>query len=288
MIAHVAQAGEGRGRVVLHLTQANASSVALEAAVRVAQAFQSEIESLFVEDAELLDIAGLPFAKEISLCGRHSRPISRDTLQLEMRAAASALERRIAELARAADVPLHMTVVRNEPVKALAEACAAHGPWNVVALAAPLLDFDGAAIERLFTEVPGTTGLILVARTARRTQGRTVALVEDIAHFEAVLSTARRLDAASGGNNLTLLLVAETDEEAQTMDEQARLVIGDDETVEIVRARVATNAPGMAAELIRRLDAGIIVGRLGPLVMKPDVNLRPLAAVLECPLFLIR
>ena len=73
MIAHVAEAGEGRGRVVLHLTHAAPSPVAIEAAVRVARAFQSEIESLFVEDAALLDIAAFPFACEISLSGRQRR-----------------------------------------------------------------------------------------------------------------------------------------------------------------------------------------------------------------------
>ena len=55
MIAHVAQAGEDRGRVVLHLRSANPSAIALEAAVRIARAFQSEIESLFVQDEQLMD-----------------------------------------------------------------------------------------------------------------------------------------------------------------------------------------------------------------------------------------
>lgn len=288
MIAHVAQAGEGRGRVVLHLTQTSPSQMALEAAVRVAQAFQSEIESVFVEDAELLDIAGLPFAREISFSGRHSRALSPEIVERQMRAAAQGLSRRIGDLARAAEVPLRETVVRDEPVRALAQACNAKGPWNVVALTSPLCDLDCAGLERLFAAVPGTTGLIVVGRTVRRTQGRIVALVEDIAHFEAVLATARRLRDTSGDTRLTLLLVAESDAEAQTMDEQARLVIGDDDGLEIVRARVAPNAPGMAAEIIRRLDAGFIVCRLGPLVMPRDGDLRPLSAVLECPMFLIR
>ncbi len=288
MIAHVAQAGEGRGRVVLHLTGATPSVVAIEAALRVAQAFQSELESLFVEDAALLDIAGLPFSREISLCGRHSRALSTESVERQMRAAASALAAMISKLARAADVPLHMTTVRDEPVHALAAACAERGPWNVVALAAPLAGIDAAALARLFAAVPGTTGLIVVGPRARRSQGRIVALVEDIAHFEATLATARRLQAASDQERLTLLLVAEADDEAQTMDEQVRLVIGDDEAIEIVRARVAPGAPGMAAELIRRLNAGFIVTHLGPLVVPPDGDQRPLAAVLQCPLFLIR
>ena len=39
MIAHVAQTGENRGRVVLQLGSAHPSVIALEAAVRIARAF---------------------------------------------------------------------------------------------------------------------------------------------------------------------------------------------------------------------------------------------------------
>ena len=53
MIAHVASSGEDRGRVVLQLGSRTPNEVALNAAIRIARAFQSEIESLFVEDQQL-------------------------------------------------------------------------------------------------------------------------------------------------------------------------------------------------------------------------------------------
>ena len=76
MIAHVAETGENQGRVVLHLGSVHPSTIALEAAVRIAQAFQSEIESLFVEDEQLFDCAAYGFVREVSLSGRHSRAVS--------------------------------------------------------------------------------------------------------------------------------------------------------------------------------------------------------------------
>ena len=288
MIAHVAEAGEGRGRVVLHLTPTASSPVAIEAAVRVARAFQSEIESLFVEDTTLLDIAALPFTCEISLCGRKRRELSPELVARQMRASAAAISRRLTKLAQVADVPLQVTVVRSEPIEALASTCASRGPWNVVALADPLASADGEGLDRLFASVPGTTGLIVVGPMAKRADGHVVAIVEDIADFDAVLRTARRLHGTRKDTKLTLLLVAESEEEAQRMDEQARLAIGADEIVEIVRARVEPNAPGVAAELIRRQAAGFIVSRFGGLVVPRHGDLRQLSAVLECPLFLIR
>jgi hypothetical protein len=288
MIAHVAEAGEGRGRVVLHLTPARASPVALEAAVLVARAFQSEIESLFVEDATLLDIAALPFAREISLTGRQSRQLSPEIVERELRSAAAAIVRQVRRLAEAAEVPLQTTVVRSDSLAALAAACAVRGPWNVVALGEPLPPGDCSLLRQLFASVPGTTGLVFVGPTAKRATGRIVALIEDIEHFESVLRTARRLLQATRQERLTLLLLAESEAEAELMDEQARLVLGEDEAVEIVRARVQPDSPGMVAELIRRLGAGFIIGRFGGFVVPEKGDLRLLAGTLECPLFLIR
>src|SRR5690349_23094669 len=76
MIAHVAETGENQGRVVLQLGSVHPSAIALEAAVRIAQAFQSEIESVFVEDEQLFDCAAYNFVREVSLSGRHSRAVS--------------------------------------------------------------------------------------------------------------------------------------------------------------------------------------------------------------------
>jgi len=67
MIAHVAESGEDRGRVVLHLRSGNPHVIAVEAALRVARAFGSDLESLFVEDEQLFDCAAYGFAREVSL-----------------------------------------------------------------------------------------------------------------------------------------------------------------------------------------------------------------------------
>ncbi len=288
MIAHVAEAGEGRGRVVLHLSAARASPLALQAAVLVARAFQSEIESLFVEDAKLIEIASLPFAREISFTGRQSRQLSPEIVERDLRSAAAAIVRQVRLLAEAAEVPMQTTVVRSDPLAALAAACAARGPWNVVALGEPLPPGDCSLLRQLFLTVPGTTGLVFVGPTAKRASGRIVALVDDIESFESILRTASRLLQAARQERLTLLLLAESDTEAELMDAQARLVIGPDAAVEIIRARVQADSPGMVAELIRRLGAGFLVGRFGGFVVPHEGDIKALAGSLECPLFLIR
>ena len=63
---------------------------ALQAAVRVARAFQAEIESVFVEDAQLFDCAAYSFVREVSLSGRHSRTVSALQMSEGLRLAAQA------------------------------------------------------------------------------------------------------------------------------------------------------------------------------------------------------
>ena len=98
MIAHVAAAGERRGRVVLWLgSSAAASRFAIEAAMLLGQAFQAEVESLYVEDKQLFDLADFPFARVIGASGDGWRPLPQAALECELRFAAAALHRQVAE-----------------------------------------------------------------------------------------------------------------------------------------------------------------------------------------------
>ena len=134
MIAHVAAADENRGRVVLRITTAQPSPVALDAAIQLAQGFRSEIECLFVEDADLIALAEFPFAREISRTGRPRRELTRAGVEAEFKAACRIAERMVTGRAERADVPVRVTVVRDEPVHALATTCAQCGPRSGPAL----------------------------------------------------------------------------------------------------------------------------------------------------------
>lgn len=288
MIAHVAEAGEQRGRVVLRLTHGRAHPMALEAAIRVAQAFQSEIESLFIEDQQLFELASFSFAREISLTGRRRQALSPESIALDLQHAAAALQRRIGVLARLAEIPLRVTVVRDEPVNAVAQACATCGPWNVVALAEPLSADSPALLRQLFAAVGGTTGIVVVGPNACRTSGPIVAEIEDIADLEPMLRTAGKLLAVTGAESLSLLLVGRNDSETLEMEGQARLILGAEPAATILRASIRHGAPIELAEQLRRSGCGFILARFGSLLVPADGDLDHLTQTLECPLFLIR
>ena len=287
MIAHVAETGENHGRVVLQMGSARPSAVALEAAVRIARAFQSEIESIFVEDRQLFDCAGYAFVREVSLTGRQSRAVSAAEMTRDLRLAAQAARRQLEALARRAEVPLRSRVVRDEPLRALSIACAESGPWNVVALAEPFAGSNAHLLKQLLLEISGATGLVVVGPKARRVTGPAVIAVEDVEHMPGLLKAAERL-AAVDGAMITALLVATDEERLAQMEGQARLLVRAREDVRIETAAAARGVSGVVAEALRRLQGGIVICEYGGLVVPDEGDLKPLASVLECPLFLVR
>jgi hypothetical protein len=287
MIAHVAETGENRGRVVLQLGSAHPSAIALEAAVRIARAFQSEIESVFVEDEQLFDCAAYGFVREVSLTGRVSRAVSAAGMTQDLRLAAQGARRQLEALARLAEVPLRSRVVRDEPLRALAIACAETGPWNVLALAEPFAGGNAGLVKQLLVEISGTTGIVMVGPRARRVTGPTVIAVEDADTLPSLLRAAERLTALDG-TQIVLLLIAHDDEVLDRMDGQARLVVEAREDVRIERAAMARGEAAVVAEALRRLGGGFVICQFGGLVVPHEGNLKPLASVLECPMFLVR
>lgn len=287
MIMHVAEAGEQRGRVVLHLTTGQPSAVALEAAVRIARAFNSEIESLFVEDSQLFEMASYPFAREISRFGAHTRALSCDELERQLRVLAQSLTRRVEAMARAAEVPAHARIVRGVPLAALAQACADCGPWNVVALADPMPAAGSERLRELFDAVADITGLVLVGPKAQRTSGPIIAALEDIEHLPHMMRVGERLAGALGGE-IAILLLAETPEDAHLMEDQARLALGNPSGLRIMSSAGLDSTPAVLAETLRRLRGGFVLGQYGGLLVPRDGDLKPLVASLECPLFVMR
>jgi hypothetical protein len=287
MIAHVAETGENQGRVVLQLGSARPSRVAMEAAVQIARAFQSEIESIFVEDKQLFDCAAYAFVREVSLTGRLGRAVTADAMTRDLRLAAQAARRQLEAMARRAEVPLRSRVVRDEPLRALSIACAESGPWNVVALAEPFAPGNGSLLRQLIMEISGTTGLVMVGPKARRITGPVVAAVEDAQRIPVLLRAAERL-AALDGAPIVLLLIAPDEERLAQIESHARLVVAEREDVRIELAAVAHGETAVVAEALRRLPIGFLICQFGGLVVPDEGDLRPLASVLECPLFLVR
>lgn len=289
MIGHVASAEEARGRVVLRLScGASAADAAFEAAVRIAKAFDSEIEGLFVEDRQLIDLTAYPFAKEISLNGRVSRTLSSQDLEREFRLAFRAVRQRLEAMAKRSETRMWARSVRDDPISALARVCAEAGPWNVIVMGEAFGPRDGRVLGEILGSVRDATGLCTVGPRSRRTSGPVVVAVEDPERMLSMMRTAERL-AGTGPrrDGVIALLVGDSPEQLHWLEGQARLLLSQGYSAEILVAPAAHGEPASTAEAIRRTSAGFVIAQYGGLTV-PSGDLRPLAAALESPLFLVR
>lgn len=293
MITHVAQAGEQRGRVVLWLAASDeAHDTAVDAALCLAQAFESEIECLFIEDSQLFELAAMPFAREVMRSGRGSRPMSSDTLARDVKMHASALQRAVLGKARAAEVKASVRVVRAEPVVALAAACDENGPWNVVTVGATVRSDTGtghlgAGLDEVFRTVQATTGIVVAGREARRTSGPVIAVVEEAERLVPMMRAAERIASATGGDARLWLL--EHDRARQDWIEgQICLALGAYPAIQLNVVDMTAHTPQSVAGMLRRAGAGFVIARFGGTLTPRERDVAPFADLLEGPLFLVR
>lgn len=94
-------------RVVVAL-DSSASLPAMEAATRIARAFESELLGLFVEDTDLLTLAALPIAGEICYPSAARRSLDVAAMERGLRAQASRVRRELS--ARLSDAPVKWTL----------------------------------------------------------------------------------------------------------------------------------------------------------------------------------
>jgi hypothetical protein len=303
--AHVAERGEGRGRVVLRLTGTQAvNEHAIRAAIQIAKAFHSEIESLFVYDRQIFDAAGYSFVREIRAAPRtphgqaSAQPGSGPMGQIDngvdvagiarqIELTARRLQRHVGELALQEDVPVHGRVVHDTPLGALAAACQIAGPWNVVALAEAFTADSLVRLETLFERVTGMTGVVLVGPRAARTRGPVVAVIEDAERITGMLRTAERLARETGSD--VVLAVASASRAAQAwLKSEVFQVTSSGHKVVVVELGRAGGGTAVLAEALRELAPGFVIAEHGGLVVPREGDLRSLGAALSCPLLVVR
>jgi hypothetical protein len=303
--AHVAESGEGRGRVVLRLTGTQAvNEHAIRAAIQIAKAFHSEIESLFVYDRQIFDAAGYSFVREIRAAPRtphgqaSAQPGSGPMRQIDngvdvagiarqIELTARRLQRHVGELALQEDVPVHGRVVHGTPLAALAAACQIEGPWNVVALAEAFTADSLARLETLFERVTGMTGVVLVGPRAARARGPVVAVIEDAERITGMLRTAERLARETGSDVVLAVAGASRAAQAWLKSEVFHVTSGGHKVVVVELGR-AGGGTAVLAEALRELAPGFVIAEHGGLVVPREGDLRPLGAALSCPLLVVR
>jgi nucleotide-binding universal stress UspA family protein len=94
----VSPAGEQGGgftvrRIVVAVDSSPHAQAALDAAAALAARMHAELEGLFVEDIDLLNLAALPFGREFNMATGQARPFDAGALREQMEAEIARMRR---------------------------------------------------------------------------------------------------------------------------------------------------------------------------------------------------
>jgi hypothetical protein len=98
-------------RVIVPLDAASETGTAIDTAARLAARWRVPLHVLFIEDEELISLAGLPFARQITL-GAGLEPLTKDHVEDHFRAFAERVRRQFAEAADRQGVKWSFETVR--------------------------------------------------------------------------------------------------------------------------------------------------------------------------------
>ena len=191
-------------RIWIAVDALDRSADVLGAVTRLAAGRAVELAGLFVEDADLVRLAGWPTATETRLFEASLRPVGGAELEAALRAQALALQRRLDALARDIGLPWSLRTVRGRVVQQ-ALSLAASGDWIVLASAATTVALRArqAALRArpviwLLPEDAGGLARLLAAASGYDPRGaaeRRVVLPEDAARASEI----RAAPQAAGG-----------------------------------------------------------------------------------------
>lgn len=250
-------------RIAITLDAFKVSPEALEQAVRLAERMGAQLEGIFVEDIDLIQLAELPFLREVRSASRSEVAIDLTRMEQELRALARRAERLLSEQAARHNVAWSFRIWR--------------GSIDSDLLAADI-EADVFALTRLGAELMRIPALRL------RTTGVSVVFTGSEASMRA-LDTAMKL-AADPQKDLSILLPAADDDEVEHLRGLAAEQLGDSARA----AHFDRMTDGSLADLVDILvdtnSSVLILERDSKLLQTP--TLKQSLNRLNCPVLIVR
>lgn len=109
-------------RILVALDASPHSEAALDAAIRLARVFETQIEGLFVENETLLRAAQLPFSKEVRSYTAPPKQLSDRRMERQLQYQAEYAEHTLQRMAEQADVPYDFRTARGDVTRELLRA----------------------------------------------------------------------------------------------------------------------------------------------------------------------
>jgi nucleotide-binding universal stress UspA family protein len=264
-------------RIAVALDASEHSQQALETAARLAASLNAELEGIFVEDIDLIHLAGLPFLREIRLASLAQEAVSLQRMERELRAIARQVRQTLELVARREGISCSFRVRRGRVETELLEAAM---EVDVLTLGHPGATLSQRLRLRVRESVIGATPrpdargnpAVVVTFSGSETATRALQAAANLAERQAM--------------DITIVLPAVPDPEARRLQAAAETLLrSQKQRVNFVRL------PGNGVQDLVNAAGGccsqvLIVERDNPLV-EGDALWRCLDQV-GCPILLVR
>lgn len=241
-------------RILVALDASAHSLAALEEAAHLAAAMEAELLGLFVEDINLLRLAGLPFTRQISYPSGTAERLSAERLDRELKARAEMARKALAEAAERRRAAWSFRIARGqvaaEILAAAAEAdliLAGRAGWSPARLI-------GSTARALLSAAP--RAVLLMSREAAG-KGPVMAVYDGSADARRALDTAARL-ARAEEVGMVVFLAAATSEQQERWRQQAALQLQQLEAAATFR-RLLDGDVHRFAQAVRAEGGGVLV-----------------------------
>lgn len=287
MIAHVAEASEASGRVLLWLDpDAIAMPETAKAAVSIARAYSADIETLVLDAPSAGDAIGIPVAHR-SLLGKPMSSRASDAPLSDHRDNLTSRQlREVHAIASSAGVRLSHARARGDAIDQLAELCISRGPWNIIAVSRPPSPELPTLISAILANVSGATGVVVAGRKGAALSTDIAVILEDGDRMPSMLRAAERLLASHG--RIQIFIAAETVFQHHEIDGQARLLTAGDTRYVHHPAGPGFGVSGALDCELFRMKPAFIIARFGGVLLGQARALTRLLSLTPAPILLVR
>jgi hypothetical protein len=291
MIAHVAEASEASGRVLLWLDPgAVPMPHTFNASVRIASAYAAELETVVMDGPGACLVEGIP-STHVSIAGKVTTNTGDFANAPDPRALLAERQRRdVSRIAALANVSVSHASAGGDAIDRLAEMCLTRGPWNIVAVSRPPSAELPAILSSILANVSGATGVVVAGRQTGHQTGSlspdVAVVVEDTERMPSMLRAGERL--VMPGGKIHVLIAAETAAAYAELDGQLRLVTANMPACVLLPGGADFGVTGALDETLFRLRPCFIIARFGGTLLGEERALTRLLAVASGPFLLVR
>jgi nucleotide-binding universal stress UspA family protein len=271
-------------RILVALDASPHSLAALEAASELAGALKAELVGIYVEDVNLLHLAGLPFAREVEYPSGVARTLDSPIMERELRIQAEQARQMLAGIAARRQIQWSFRVVRGQVA---VELLAAAQDADLLALGRA----SGASTRRVRL---GATARVVVSQAPRPVlllqTGHAICQPVQLTYdgspaARRALATAAQLAGLTGGH-LTVMLVTEALDSGQHLQAEVDEHLQAQQVKGRYRQLVKPSAEELAQALRVAGGGTLIISADHPLLA--GEGLATLLDAMDCSVVLVR